>query len=252
MHNKPFHAPVKHPKRVLDIGCGTGSMTIQLAQRFPEAQVIGLDISPVPPMHNKPTNVQYIQGDIRELAKNAEWAAAFDPEGFGYIFSRFLLFGVPDWPAHIANIASLLAPGGWVELQEPEMGIYGRDELCISDDWYWQRQFLKDCSAYGFDIVIGKKLAQYMGATGLVNIQETKYKWPVAVIPAQPETNLMLEINKKQNIPMQEHLLKKVCKDRHTAEELERMKEEMRKTVQEYKEGDHARLFVAVGQKPIK
>ena len=36
----------KEPKYVLDLGCGTGSSTLMLKQAFPEAEVIGLDLSP--------------------------------------------------------------------------------------------------------------------------------------------------------------------------------------------------------------
>ncbi|MDY7023506.1 MAG: class I SAM-dependent methyltransferase [Cyanobacteriota bacterium] len=34
------------PQRILDLGCGTGSTTVILKQAFPEAEVIGLDLSP--------------------------------------------------------------------------------------------------------------------------------------------------------------------------------------------------------------
>jgi ubiquinone/menaquinone biosynthesis C-methylase UbiE len=34
------------PRRILDLGCGTGSTTLMLKEAFPEAQVIGLDLSP--------------------------------------------------------------------------------------------------------------------------------------------------------------------------------------------------------------
>ena len=34
------------PKRILDLGCGTGSTTILLKEAFPDAEVIGLDLSP--------------------------------------------------------------------------------------------------------------------------------------------------------------------------------------------------------------
>lgn len=34
------------PRRILDLGCGTGSTTLLLKQSFPEAEVIGLDLSP--------------------------------------------------------------------------------------------------------------------------------------------------------------------------------------------------------------
>jgi ubiquinone/menaquinone biosynthesis C-methylase UbiE len=37
---------VKNPRRILDLGCGTGSTSLLLKQAFPEAEVIGLDLSP--------------------------------------------------------------------------------------------------------------------------------------------------------------------------------------------------------------
>ena len=34
------------PRRILDLGCGTGSTTLMLKQEFPQAEVVGLDLSP--------------------------------------------------------------------------------------------------------------------------------------------------------------------------------------------------------------
>lgn len=34
------------PRRILDLGCGTGTTTLMLKQRFPNADVVGIDLSP--------------------------------------------------------------------------------------------------------------------------------------------------------------------------------------------------------------
>jgi ubiquinone/menaquinone biosynthesis C-methylase UbiE len=34
------------PRRIIDLGCGTGSTTLMLKQAFPQAEVVGLDLSP--------------------------------------------------------------------------------------------------------------------------------------------------------------------------------------------------------------
>lgn len=34
------------PRRIVDLGCGTGTLTLMLKQQFPSAEVIGIDLSP--------------------------------------------------------------------------------------------------------------------------------------------------------------------------------------------------------------
>jgi 2-polyprenyl-3-methyl-5-hydroxy-6-metoxy-1,4-benzoquinol methylase len=42
-------APLHKPQRILDIGTGTGIWAIDMADQFPEAEVIGTDLSPIQP-----------------------------------------------------------------------------------------------------------------------------------------------------------------------------------------------------------
>lgn len=69
------------PRRILDLGCGTGSTTIMLKQAFPNAEVIGLDLSPymlLRSFHKSESadlNIKWQQGN----AENTSFAdASFD------------------------------------------------------------------------------------------------------------------------------------------------------------------------------
>ncbi|KAL8969838.1 MAG: hypothetical protein Q9183_001803 [Haloplaca sp. 2 TL-2023] len=44
-----YLAPLGNPKRILDIGTGTGIWAIEMAEQFPNAQITGIDLSPVQP-----------------------------------------------------------------------------------------------------------------------------------------------------------------------------------------------------------
>ena len=43
-------APLVNPKNILDIGTGTGIWAMEMADQYPDAMVIGTDLSPVQPM----------------------------------------------------------------------------------------------------------------------------------------------------------------------------------------------------------
>jgi methylase of polypeptide subunit release factors len=44
-----YEAPLEDPEKILDIGTGTGIWAIEMADMFPNAEVIGTDLSPIQP-----------------------------------------------------------------------------------------------------------------------------------------------------------------------------------------------------------
>ena len=102
------------PKRILDLGCGTGSTTLLLKQTFPNAEVTGLDLSPYmlaianykALQQNKAITWQHGKAEATKLA-----SASFD------LVTASLLFH--ETPTDITQqilqeCFRLLAPGGQI------------------------------------------------------------------------------------------------------------------------------------------
>ena len=248
MHGKPFHAPVTNPKCILDIGSGTGGMTAWLARKYPDAEVIGIDISPVPKLHQQPENLTYVQGNIMELVKGDD--SRFAAGSFDYVFHRLLIFALTDWPAYVSVVQSLLCPGGWAEMQDMDLRILDAKGNSLTDNWSFYPVFKADCEAMGLDTQVGSKLATHMEAAGsLKDVRETVYKLPLVPTPDLPEAELYAKLMQKSVGAANRALVKRVCGPKRSAEEVEAMSKDMEKEFGTMKAGDHSRIFVAVGQR---
>lgn len=82
------------PQRILDLGCGTGSMTIMLKQTFPEANVIGIDLSPYM-LAVADKKAQHAGLTIQFLQGNAE-ATGFPDRSFDLITVALLFHETPS------------------------------------------------------------------------------------------------------------------------------------------------------------
>ncbi|KAA8902940.1 S-adenosyl-L-methionine-dependent methyltransferase [Sphaerosporella brunnea] len=103
-------SPLDHPQRVLDIGTGTGIWAIDMADKYPMAEVTGIDLNPIQPKW-LPQNCKFEIGDVE-----GDWT--FQPDHFDFVHARNLFIGISDWPRLMKEIYRATAPGGYVELTE--------------------------------------------------------------------------------------------------------------------------------------
>jgi demethylmenaquinone methyltransferase / 2-methoxy-6-polyprenyl-1,4-benzoquinol methylase len=122
-----FH-PEPRVARALDVGCGTGELTRQLAHRFPAATVVGVDFT----------------GAMLRAAARRGWGAESGPSGYGrgtvmhlpfadgtfdLVTNAFLVRNLVDLPAAFAEMRRVLRPGGALlalEITEPVSPSFGR------------------------------------------------------------------------------------------------------------------------------
>jgi trans-aconitate 2-methyltransferase len=105
------------PRLVVDLGCGSGELTLGLAQRWPNARVVGVDSSP-----DMLARARELDGDGR-----VEWVEAaaedWDPTESGGSVDVLVTNATLQWvPSHLRLIPSwvaALAPGGTFAMQVP-------------------------------------------------------------------------------------------------------------------------------------
>lgn len=109
-------AGVASGQQLLDIGCGTGSLAVQLKQRFPDARVAALDPDPQAlgvaskKAARAGVSVQFTQG----FADRLSWSDG----SVDHVFSSFMVhhLSADEKRAMLAEVRRVLAPAGALHL----------------------------------------------------------------------------------------------------------------------------------------
>ena len=106
--------PLDAPAHVVDLGCGAGNVTAILRQRFPAADVVGVDGSAA--MLEKARAATPAAGSSRRISSHGGRNEAPD-----LIYSNAALHWVGEHHVLFPRLLSVLAPGGVLAIQMPAM-----------------------------------------------------------------------------------------------------------------------------------
>jgi trans-aconitate 2-methyltransferase len=103
------------PGVVADLGCGPGHTTRFLAERWPAAEVTGIDASStfLAAARSHVPGVTFVHGDVTD-------AGALTAGRADIVYARCLLAHLPDVAAAVGTWRHWLAPNGRLVLEEPE------------------------------------------------------------------------------------------------------------------------------------
>ncbi|CAG8760835.1 15006_t:CDS:2, partial [Cetraspora pellucida] len=97
---------------VLDIGCGTGTWVVEMANEFSRSHFTGIDISPVFPREAKPENALFVEANLLD-------GLPYNDNTFDYVHMRFLMtaFSKQEWE----QIVRVTKTNGIIEIMEDEL-----------------------------------------------------------------------------------------------------------------------------------
>ncbi|KAL4781524.1 S-adenosyl-L-methionine-dependent methyltransferase [Aspergillus varians] len=175
-------APVPQSlQRILDIGTGTGIWALDVADEFPSADVLAIDLSPIQPQWSAP-NCHFVVDDVEDA-----WPY---PESrlFDYVHQRNMVGSIADWDRIFQQALQHMKPGGFYEIQEFRVWFYSQEHDPPKDSSIeqWQRLLTEGTTRFGKSLNIVEKLADKMKDAGFVNVREDVIKVPIGPWPKDP------------------------------------------------------------------
>ena len=159
--------------RVLDVGCGPGTITADLAARLPEGQVVGIDrsgdvLAAARREAGGRANVRFEVGDVYRLA--------FGDGAFDVVHAHQVLQHLSDPVGALTEMRRVSRPGGLVAARDADYGgmFWFPEEPELAE---WQDLYRRVARALGGEPDAGRRMLSWARAAGLTAIEATASSW---------------------------------------------------------------------------
>lgn len=197
-----YFAPIQRPLSILDVGSGTNRWGMEMARQFPQANVIGVDLTETATKGQVPDNYLYVQGNVLKLP--------FDQPNFDLVHQRLLILALPsaDWLKAIQELVRVTRAGGWIELVEstglveflpPPRSNRGIENLLRLNAWSAEA-----CGKRSIDLTMGGKIGAILAQAGLAQVAQRRLPIPLGKqhgrVGAMMETNYFSALGALRNL----------------------------------------------------
>ncbi|CAK1361308.1 putative methyltransferase [Cercospora beticola] len=157
--------------RILDVGCGSGEITVDVAEMFPEAQVVGLDVSAamlesakVYAERRGVKNLEFVKGSVFDLEALKEQGK------FNVAYTHQVVAHLPDPVSGLKEMVEVVRTGGAICLREGDLrsgrfwpdGEYDELQECF-------RTIIKVHEGNGGTTDAGRKLKSWLKEAGIID-----------------------------------------------------------------------------------
>ncbi len=169
--------------RVLDIGCGPGSITVGLARYVASAETIGIDqaqealgAARARAEELKVANVRFEQADVYDVP--------FPDASFDVVYGHQILQHLADPVAALTEARRVLRPGGYVAMRDADYGTMTHHPHEPMLD-RWLEVYHEIVRGNGGEPDAGRRLPEWVRAAGFDHIHPTASTWLYATPEAR-------------------------------------------------------------------
>ncbi|HEU5383360.1 MAG TPA: methyltransferase domain-containing protein [Ktedonobacteraceae bacterium] len=166
-----YLAPLSPDTRtILDVGSGTGIWVMDMAQQFPDAHILGVDITLTSLPQSLPKTCLFAQADILQ-------GLPFPSCQFDFTHQRLLVGAIPAprWPEVVRELVRVTRPQGWIELLEVGTTVHHAGpatERLLA----WVRE---TSQAQGIEMAIVTQLGNFLKHAGCQAVEEQDIPVPL-------------------------------------------------------------------------
>jgi SAM-dependent methyltransferase len=165
--------------RVLDIGCGPGTITVDLAARVPQGEVVGIDAAgDVLELARQETHRRG-QSNVRFEVGNA-YQLAFADAAFDVVHAHQVLQHLSDPVGALVEMRRVCRPGGLVAARDGDYGgmLWFPEDPELAE---WRVLYQRVARALGGEPDAGRRLLSWAHAAGFAVIEASASSWCYAM-----------------------------------------------------------------------
>ncbi|QPC64428.1 hypothetical protein HYE67_006659 [Fusarium culmorum] len=168
-------------KKVLDVGTGTDLQVSEFADRFPNVEIVGTDLSPCQP--------EWVPPNVRFEIDDAVLSWTWEPNEFDFIHIRYLFGAIKDWSALFKEACRCVIPGGWVQSAEADVEFRCDDGSIDMEPnlKMYKKLFEEGGKVLNTSFFVNDMQVQGFKDAGFEEIRIIDYKLPVGDWPKDPK-----------------------------------------------------------------
>jgi SAM-dependent methyltransferase len=154
--------------RIVDAGCGTGEISSRLAELFPRASVVGVDV-----LEGHLERARARHGHLAprlRFENRSIYQLGFPDRSFDLTVCRHVLQAIPHADRALAELVRVTRPGGRIHLVAEDCGMVHFQRRRLDPDEFWWEAPRRFGAAMGTDMFVGRNAHGMLRHLGVADV----------------------------------------------------------------------------------